>query len=460
MRRFGRPVGLRARATVAFGLVGLFSSVALALTTYFVVRSYLVEQRVETAERQAFANARLARNALRSSDVDVATLLTTIRGESGSDVVTRLGSDWFASSVATGEDSIPRALRQLVADGHAGHQRVRAQGGELQLVVGTPVAAVDAAYFEIFHLDEMERTLGLLRGVLIVAGAATVLGAAGLGRFAAGRVVEPLVPIAAAASRIAEGELDARLVETEDADLAELTDAFNAMAASLEERLIREQRFASDVSHELRSPLAAIRAALEVIHRRRAELPDVVADAIDILGARSESFEVLVLDLLEISRYDANAVALDAEELELERFVEETLRVYTSRRVNIDVSDEAPGPFVADRRRLAQALGNVITNAERYAGGVTDVTVHATGHQVTFHLDDRGPGIDPAERTAIFERFSRGAAGRLAGASSGTGLGLSLAAAQIKLHRGTISVMDRPGGGARFVVGLPRWSEG
>ncbi len=326
--------------------------------------------------------------------------------------------------------------------------------------MGTPVAAVDAAYFEIFHLDEMERTLDLLRGVLLVAGATTVLGAAGLGRFAASRVVKPLAPIAAAASRIAEGELDARLVETEDVDLAELTDAFNAMAASLEARLIREQRFAADVSHELRSPLAAVRAALEVIQRRRAGLPDVVADAIDILGARSESFEVLVLDLLEISRYDADAVVLDAEALELDRFIEETLRRYTDRRVDIEVSDEAPGPFMADRRRLAQALGNVIANADRYAGGVTDVMVHATGDRVTFHLDDRGPGIDLVEQADIFERFSRGAAGRLAGASSGTGLGLSLAAAQIKLHRGTISVTDRPGGGARFVVVIPRWSEG
>lgn len=88
--RIRRPLGLRTRATIAFGLVGLFASVVLSLMTYFVARTYLLDQRRKSAEHQAFANARLARSALRSSGVDVASLLTTIRGESGSDLVVSL----------------------------------------------------------------------------------------------------------------------------------------------------------------------------------------------------------------------------------------------------------------------------------------------------------------------------------------------------------------------------------
>ena len=325
-----RSLGLRTRATVAFGLVGLLSSVALALTTYFVVRTYMVDQREVAAQRQAFTNARLARNALRVNGVDVAGLLTTIRGESGSEVVARVGADWFASSVAVGEDSVPSALRRLVADGHAGRQLVRGTGGDLRLVVGTPVAAVDAAYFEVFHLGDLERTLDLLRGVLVAATAMTATGGAALGRFAAGRVVEPLSPIAAAASRIADGDLGARLPDGGDADLVEITTAFNAMAASLQERIELEARFASDVSHELRSPLAALRASLEVIERRRDGLPEGVGTALDIMASRIDSFEELVLDLLEISRFDAGAVRLSVEELDLRTFVTEVLRARTA----------------------------------------------------------------------------------------------------------------------------------
>ena len=456
VRRFHRPIGLRGRATLAFGVLALFASVALALTTYFVVRTYLIEQRQDASERQAFANGRLTRNALRSPDVDVASLLTTIRGESGSDVVARVGDGWFASSVAVGEDSIPRSLRQLVADGQAGRQLVRAPDGELQLIVGTPLAAVDAGYFEVFHLDELERTLALLRAVLVGAGLATAALAAGLGRFAAGRVVGPLVPVAAAASRIADGDLGARLPASRDPDLDELTVAFNSMAAALEERVDRERRFASDASHELRSPLAAFRAALEVIERRRGELPPAVHDALDILRTRTSSFEELVLDLLEISRFDADVIELRPEELELAEFVRQTLRAFGAPDVAVQIAESAPPTIVVDRRRLAQALGNIVANADRYAGGLSQIVVEGDGDVVRFLLDDAGPGIDPSERSAIFERFARGRAGRTAGASSGTGLGLALVAAHVALHGGSVAVDDAPSGGARFIVELPQ----
>lgn len=456
MPRFRRPIGLRGRATIAFGLLGLFASVGLAVTTYFVVRTYLVDQRQDAAQRQAFANARLTRNALRATDVDVASLLTTIRGESGSDVVARIGDDWFASSVAAGRDTIPLSLRQLVAGGDAGQQLVRAADGDLQLVVGTPLAAVGAEYFEVFRLDELERTLDLLRAVLVGAGLATAAVAAGIGRFAAGRVVEPLGPVASAASLIADGDLAARLPANRDPDLQELTEAFNSMAASLQEQVERERRFASDVSHELRSPLAAFRAAFEVIERRRSELPAGAGDAVDILRARTAAFEELVLDLLEISRFDAAAIELRPEELGVEEFVRQTLRAFGEPDVPVLVRPTVPPTFVADRRRLAQALGNIVANAGAYAGGITGVTVEGTGNSVRFLLDDDGPGIDPSERAAVFERFARGRAGRRAGSSTGTGLGLALVRAQIGLHGGTVAIEDAPSGGARFVVELPQ----
>lgn len=450
------PLGLRARATVAFGLVGLFSSVALAFTTYFVARSYLVGQREQSAQRQSFANARLARSALRSSGIDVAALLTTIRGESGSDVVVRFESRWYASSVSVGRDDIPVELRELVATGHSGSELVRTPKGGLQLVVGTPVAAVNADYFEVFPLAELERTLSLLRNTLVLGALVTSIAAAIVGRYAAGRVVRPLGPVTNAAARISAGDLATRLPPHRDRDLDPLVDGFNAMAASLEERIEREVRFASDVSHELRSPLAAVRAAVEVIDRRRALLPEGVAPAFDVITARVQSFEELVLDLLEISRFDANAVTINPERLSTATFVEQVLLANDAPEADIVIEETAPPEFVADRRRLGQAFANLIANAARYGGGATRVTVTGDGDDIVFFLDDAGPGVEPGERTAIFQRFARGTAGRRAGTASGTGLGLALARAHLELHRGAVDVTDAPGGGARFVVRVPR----
>ncbi len=450
-----RPVGLRARATIAFGLVGLFAAVALAVTTYVVARRYLLEQREESAERQGFANARLTRSALRSAGVDVASLLSTIRGESGSDLVVRHDGSWFASSVAVGRDSIPTGLRQLVDEDHAGRQLVRTESGGLQLVVGMPLSAVNGAYFEVFSLAELERTLDLLRNALIVGAAVTAIATAAVGRYAAGRVVRPLAPVTSAAARITDGDLQTRIPTHHDKDLAPLVDGFNTMAASLQQRIEREARFVSDVSHELRSPLAALRAGIEILDRRRASLPESVAETVDIMVDRIASFEELVLDLLEISRFDAGAVTLDRETLDVSVFIAQVLEHYGAGCARTQIEPSAPPNFRADRRRLASAFGNIIVNAARYAGGITSVTVSGERDDVVFAFDDAGPGVDPSERTAIFQRFARGDAGRRAGSSSGTGLGLALALAQIELHGGSITIDDAPGGGARFIVQLP-----
>jgi signal transduction histidine kinase len=191
--------------------------------------------------------------------------------------------------------------------------------------------------------------------------------------------------------------------------------------------------------------------------RRRSSLPDNMVAAFDVLTGRVLAFEELVLDLLEISRFDANAVVLEPEHLVTETFVRQVLAVNCST-AEIVHDASAPEEFVADRRRLAQAFANIIVNADRYAGGLTAVTVTGDAGIVTFYLDDDGPGVDPSERSAIFQRFARGSAGRRAGMSSGTGLGLALAAAQVDLHDGELSVEQAPMGGARFVIRLPQGS--
>lgn len=448
--------GLRVRAAFGFGITGLIVAVAGASLTYALARSYLVAQREDTAIRQAYVNARLARNILRAEAPDVRAFLASLGGGTASDSVLRYRGESFATSLTIGPEEIPRDLQRVVGDGHAGHQRYRDAGGRLHLVVGVRLAAVEADYYELFSLAELEDTIDLLARSLAggVAGAAAV--AAMVGWAAANRLVRPLRPVADAAERIAGGALDTRLGEPADPDLRRLTEAFNQMAAALESRIERETRFAADVSHELRSPLAAVSAAVEIIQRRRDQLPPQVTEAFAVLAAKVSLFQRMVLDLLEISRLDGGTAVVSDDLIDLRHLLDRLVDQHAAPGTPIDVDDDAPTHIRGDRRRLAQAVANVLDNANRYAGGATGVRVTAPSPGwVRLEIDDHGPGISEEERDAIFGRFARGTAGVEAGSESGTGLGLALTAEHVRLHGGRVWVEDAPDGGARFLVEIP-----
>lgn len=448
--------GLRMRATIGFGVTALFVAVVLAAITFGLARAYLVDQRQDAAEQQTYVNARLARTVLRTPDPDIPGLLGSLGGGTASNPVLRFRGEWFSTSVTSGPDAIPQDLMRVVSDGRAGHQRYRDGGGALRLAVGVPIAATDGSYFELFALDELDRTLDLLTRSLAfgVSGAAVV--AAAVGRAGAGRLVRPLGPVADAAQRIADGELDTRLTGIDDPDLERLTDAFNTMATALEARIEREARFAADVSHELRSPLAAVAAALEIINRRRDQLPPQVIEAFTVLAGKVDTFQRMVLDLLEISRVDSGAATLAEDLIDLRHLLSRVLTRHDAETATITFEEGAPTHLTGDRRRLAQAMGNIVENAGRYAGGTTAVTVTAAkpGY-VRFAFDDHGPGVPQEERDAVFGRFARGEVGLRAGTTSGTGLGLSLVTEHVKLHRGRVWIEDNPSGGARFIIELP-----
>jgi signal transduction histidine kinase len=450
-----RGLSLRARATIGFGLVGLLVAAVLAVVTYELARGYLVDQRQRAATDQTFANARLARSALRGADPDVRSFLTALGGDTASTSMVRYREEWYATSLAARPGDLPPELLRLVNDGRAGHQRDTDNDNRPRLVVAVPIAAVDATYVETFSLAELDQTLTALARALTIGAVTAAVTAALLGWGIAVRLVRPLRPVADAAERIAGGALDTRLERPDDPDLGRLVDGFNTMAESLEQRIERESRFAADVSHELRSPLAAVAAAVEVIERRQGDLPNDVVVAFEVLEAKIETFQHMVLDLLEISRIDAGTAELQIDAVELPRFLRSLLEVHESNAV-VEFTDRAPRHIRADRRRLAQAVGNIAENARRYAGGLVRVEVDApTDGSIRIALEDRGPGVPPHERQTIFGRFARGDAGVQAGATSGTGLGLALVAEHVRLHGGSIWVEDVADGGARFVLEIP-----
>jgi signal transduction histidine kinase len=448
-------VSLRGRATIGFGLVGLVVSAVLAIVTYQLARSYLLDQRQQSSADQAFANARLARTVLRAEDPDVAGFLTALGGDTASTSVIRYREEWYATSLAARPDDLPDDLLRLAGEGRAGRQRDLDDLGRAQLAVAVPIAATDALYVELFSLAELQGTLDLLARALGIGTVAATATAALVGRLLAGRLVRPLRPVADAAERIAGGALDTRLETSEDPDLDRLVGSFNSMAAALEERIEREARFAADVSHELRAPLAAMAAAIEVISRRQGDMPKDVVGAFEVLADKVGTFQHMVLDLLEISRIDAGTAELQPDAIDLPRFLSSLVEAHESN-ASVEFTPGTPTHIRADRRRLAQVIGNLVDNAAQYAGGLVSVEVDApTDETIQMAFEDRGPGIAAHERETIFGRFARGEVGVRQGAASGTGLGLALVAEHVRLHGGSIWVEDGAAGGARFVVELP-----
>ena len=190
-----------------------------------------------------------------------------------------------------------------------------------------PPARGLGAYFEFFPIDDDEQTLSNVALSLLLASVITTALGVLLGVFAARRAVRPVADAAQAAKAIAGGHLETRLPPSNDPDLGVLASSFNDMAAALQLRIERDARFASDVSHELRSPLMTLSASVEVMEARRQELPERAQAALDLLTSDVSRFQGLVEDLLEISRFDAGAIRLNLEDLPVAQFVRNAVAV-------------------------------------------------------------------------------------------------------------------------------------
>lgn len=457
-RRFA--VGLRTRILATFGLGSLALSMFLAVATYSFTRTNLVDERESNAVNQAYDAARRLTFDLRSSPSNLQVVLD------------RLGADrpllyfrgtWTATDARFSSSQIPNSfLDAVLVNGQPSVMRIDV-GSSLVLSVGVPLPEVDGAYFDFAPLDDVESTLRSVGLALIFAAAITTLLGMVLGAISAARAVRPLAAASQAAQAIAGGRLETRLEPTDDPDLDALTRSFNDMAATLQTRVERDARFASDVSHELRSPLMTLSASVEVMESRRDEMPERAQAALDLLVADVARFQGLVEDLLEISRFDAGAIRLNVDELQVADFVRHAVAASSAPRTPVFVSPSAESIVIrGDRRRLARVIANLVDNARLHAGTDLEVSVFVpdddpTNGTVWITVDDHGPGVPVEERALIFERFARGAsAGRRSG-SEGAGLGLALVDEHVRMHGGRAWVDDRPDGaeGASFVIEIP-----
>ena len=455
-----RRLPLRTRVIGAFTLGAAVAALVLVVITYGLSRQSMLQQREESSQRQFFANARQVQSSLRAEDPDLTQLLESLPSLSGSRAIVRTGDEIWTSLSLTPSDLPVPLVTSVLESSQARTMRYRLDDQPvfafgLQLRPSAASTFNEVAYFEVVPLAEVENTLESLALILLVGGALTVLVGVGIGLWASGGLLRPLTDISDAARSIARGRFDTRLEEVSDPDLDALVGSFNEMAAAMEDRITRDARFSSDVSHELRSPLMTLRASIDVMQHRREELSDRTQQALDLLNDEVIRFENLVQDLLDLSRSDSGPMANDL--VNIEELVKATLKS-SDGDIALDVAATAEGALVmGDKRRLAQVLDNLLRNAEKYGDGATQVTIISTGSAIEIAVEDDGPGVAPSERELIFERFTRGAAARKRGAGDGAGLGLALVDEHARRHGGNARVEGREGrSGARFIVSLPK----
>ena len=406
---------------------------------------------------------------------DVVTLSGTATGNENRGLGPR------ASGGVDPSQSVPEALRKRVESGMGVAQSYTRIGytdeGRAQqpaLIIGKQINDPNGDPYQLyflFPLTQEEKSLSLVKTTLATAGLFVVVLLGAIAWLVVRQVVTPVRMAAGIAERLSAGRLQERMKVTGEDDIARLGEAFNKMAQNLQlkiqqmEDLSRMQRrFVSDVSHELRTPLTTVRMAADVIHEARADFDPVTARSTELLADQLDRFESLLADLLEISRFDAGAAALEAEPIDLREVVRRVVsgaeplaeRKGTQIRVT---GDQQPVVAEVDARRVERVLRNLVVNAiEHGEGKDVVVKVAAAGGAVAVAVRDYGVGLKPGEATRVFSRFWRADPAR-ARTTGGTGLGLSIALEDARLHGGWLQAWGEPGGGSQFRLTLPRTAD-
>jgi len=280
--------------------------------------------------------------------------------------------------------------------------------------------------------------------------------------------VKPIRIAAEIAESITTGDLKSRMTVRGEDETARLGIAFNQMATTLAEQISRlenlsriQQRFVSDVSHELRTPLTTIRMAADVISGSRATFEPNVARSAELLQSQIEKFEQLLQDLLEVSRFDAEAATLNFTKLDLNVVVKKCIAdlapVAGEKGAEINLLTNSERTLIdGDSRRLERIIRNLLNNAiDHSEGGPIDITLAENESAVSLGVRDYGIGIQKQYWNRVFDRFWRADPSR-SRERGGTGLGLSIAQEDAILHGGDIKVWGEIGKGANFVLTVPK----
>lgn len=394
------------------------------------------------------------------------------------DVVIRFGTyDADTESFTPAEEGI-FVIRSEGIEVAAGEAREKSGSGPAVFPVGGAVtgAAVEVSLER--PLSTRAYQLEQVTSLVALIGLIALLLAIGLAVYAAGRFAYPVQLLAETATKIADGDLAARVPSGPEIagneEMSSLLDQFNRMAGRLEatvEAYRRErdrgQEHLADVSHELRTPLAALRAFVDLLEGSAEGDPATRKRLISEAGRQLERMDALTANILELSRFDAGIARPNFVEGDLRASVRAAVEQAAAgaRRRGVSLDERLPARRVMirhDEVLVGQAIANLVANALKFTprGGNVTVTVRplATG-SATVIVEDDGVGIDSAELPRIFDRFYRGteglaAAGKAARAS-GSGLGLAIVKSIVDMHAGRIVVESLVGRGTKFSLTFP-----
>nr|WP_260681022.1 MtrAB system histidine kinase MtrB [Arthrobacter sp. KBS0703] len=337
------------------------------------------------------------------------------------------------------------------------------------IAVGNKVTFNGTVYelYLIYDLNTAQQTLNEIQNVLWAGGAALILMIGGIAWYVTRNVVSPVSHAAVVSEKLAAGQLQERMVVKGEDEMARLGASFNHMAASLQEQITQlatlsqmQQRFVSDVSHELRTPLTTVRMAAEVLFDARHDFDPINKRSAELLYNQVERFQSLLADLLEISRFDAGVAMLDAEATDIVQLVSHVMEGVSpvAEEYGSGMTLNAPEGSVVvemDARRIDRILRNLVLNAlEHGEGRPVNISVASNETAVAVTVRDHGIGMSPAEAARVFDRFWRADPAR-ARTTGGSGLGLSIATEDTKLHNGWLQAWGNPGVGSNFRLTLP-----
>jgi signal transduction histidine kinase len=363
------------------------------------------------------------------------TVLAATRGLSGVPATFTLPADSVTPVRLKGADGvIPDDVRVIAT-------RYTVNSGSVIIVAATPTGIL-SDISTVF-------TYQLILGFPIILGLAALVV-----WILVGRALGPVERIRQAASAITSADLSRRVPEPgTDDEIGHLAQTMNQMLSRLEDSARRQRNFVADASHELRSPVAAIRTTLDVAlaHPDRAPWPTIAARA----AQQGERVEKLLQQLLLLAKADEHTLASHRRPVDIHQILREVARPTRTDHISLELDLTGSAVAMGDPGNLARMFRNVLDNAIRYAASTVTVTTGSTPTTVEIHIADDGPGIPEADREGVFDRFVRLDSSRDR-TTGNSGLGLAIAREIATIHHGSIRIDDTPGPGASVLIQLPR----
>ncbi len=488
MRRLARLWRRSIQVRVVAGTVAL-ATVFVSATTWAVVvdvaesvdaarqRSALQEARVALAEAQSALNAPSVVGAANEEQI-VQGLVDSVSNVPGGpyELIVEGPLDGRSvpvrTSVPLSADVVPAALRRVVHSKDGMFSRSNSVSTSTSskssrlLVVGGRVRAAGTgdryAFYYLFSLVDQDRVISLVRQAGFLGALTSVFMMSAISFIVSRQVLRPVQAARRIAEQYAQGVLSMRMPVRGEDDIGRLNESFNVMATNLQGQITRleqlavlQQRFVSDVSHELRTPLTTVQMACGLLYEAREKFDPATARSAELLKAELDRFELLLVDLLDLSRFDAGAARLEVEAVDLVEVATEFAADVALANVEVSIlGADKPAVVQADRRRIDRIMRNLVNNAAKYSqSDRVEFEIDQLRDRVSLVFRDFGIGLSPGDAAHVFDRFWRADQARTQG---GTGLGLAISREDALLHGGSLRVYSRVGEGTEFVLTLPR----